>query len=415
MTKLAFVPPWYGHDIPGGAEALARRTAEELHRRGVEVEVLTTCAHGLYSDWGRDYYPEAVTQEMGVTVRRFAVRKRDRSRFDAVNLKLMQGARVTPREERAFIEEMVHSDRLYRYIADHRDDYNFLFLPYMFGTTVRGARICPERSWLIPCLHDEAYARLSIYAPVFRSVQGHLFLSRPEMALAQRLYGLNGQQLILAGAGVDTDYAGDAAAFRARSGIAGPFILYAGRKDVSKNLPLLMDYYRRYRHERERAGSPSALTLVLIGGGPLTGSPEEGILDLGRLSEREKFDAYAAATVLCQPSAHESFSLVMMEAWLAGTPSLVNAACEVTVAHCRESNGGLYFRDYAEFAACLDLIVAQPRLRERMARLGRAHVLAHYTWDTIAETYMQLLMEDGGRRTKDQYAPSPVLRPPSSV
>ncbi len=391
MTKIAFVPPWYGADIPGGAEALCRRTAEELRRRGLEVEVLTTCVRDFYSDWGHDFYREGRDEINGVPVRRFRVRQRNRARFDAVNLKLMQGTRITPAEERIFIEEMIHSERLYQFIADHGDEYLFFFLPYMFGTTVRGATIWPERSWLIPCLHDEAYARLSAYQPVFRGVQGLLFLSQPEMDLAQRLYGLNGQQLVLAGAGVDTDYAGDATAFRRRTGIDGPFILYAGRKDMGKNLPLLLDYFRRYR--QERLGRLPALNLVLIGGGPISGDLNEGIHDLGRLSERDKFDAYAAATALCQPSTHESFSLVMMEAWVAGTPSLVNAACAVTVAHCREANGGLYFRDYAEFAACLDLLLTQPGLRERLGRQGRNYVLAHYTWDIITETYLRLLSE----------------------
>lgn len=408
MTKIAFVPPWYGVDIPGGAEAHCRRTAEELRRRGLEVEVLTTCARDLYSDWGRDIHRPGVSEVNGVPVRRFPVRRRDRARFDAANLKLMHGLYVTPEEECVYMEEMIHSDELYRFIADHRDEYVFFFIPYMFGTTVRGAAICPERSWLIPCLHDEAYARLSLYPPVFRAVRGLWFLSEAEMELARRLYGLPArpdQHMVLGGGGIDTGYAGDAAAFRRRTGIEGPFVLYAGRKDASKNLPLLMDYFRRYRQEHA-----TDLALVLIGGGPLTGRRDEGIYDLGWVSDREKFDAYAAATVLCQPSLHESFSLVILESWVAGTPVLVNAACAVTVEHCRKSNGGLYFRDYEEFAVCLDLLLTQPRLRERLGRQGRTYVLAHYSWDTITETYRRLLM-DGGPKTEDRNARPSVLRP----
>jgi alcohol dehydrogenase (cytochrome c) len=37
-----------------------------------------------------------------------------------------------------------------------------------------------------------------------------------------------------------------------------------------------------------------------------------------------KYDAYAGANLLCQPSLHESFSIVLMEAWLAETPVLVD-------------------------------------------------------------------------------------------
>lgn len=392
MTKIAFVPPWYGADIPGGAEAYTRRTAEELHRRGFNVEVLTTCVRDFYADWSQNAYREGLDEVNGVPVRRFRVRRRDQAAFDAVNFKLMHGVRVTPQEERTFIEEMIHSGPLYRFIAEHRDEYVFFFVPYMFGTTVRGALICPERSWLIPCLHDESYARLSAYRPVFRAVRGLWFLSEAEMHLAQHLYGLPArpdQHMVLGGGGIDTGYAGDAAAFRRRTGIEGPFILYAGRKDAGKNLPLLLDYFRRYRQERGDRGAAPAL--VLLGSGPLSGNRDEGIVDLGWVSDREKFDAYAAATVLCQPSLYESFSLVMMESWVAGTPVLVHADCAVTVEHCRKANGGLYFHDYQEFAACLDLLLARPDLRQRLGHQGRAYVLAHYTWDTIAENYRRIV------------------------
>ncbi|MER3457420.1 MAG: hexosyltransferase, partial [Chloroflexota bacterium] len=83
-------------------------------------------------------------------------------------------------------------------------------------------------------------------------------------------------------------------------------------------------------------------------------------------------------------------SLVMIESWVAGTPVLVHADCAVTVEHCRKANGGLYFRDYEGFAACLDLLLARPDLRQRLGHQGRAYVLAHCTWDVIAETYRRI-------------------------
>ena len=41
----------------------------------------------------------------------------------------------------------------------------------------------------------------------------------------------------------------------------------------------------------------------------------------------------------------ESFSIVIMESWLCGTPILVNAHCPVTVEHCQNSQGGLFFKE----------------------------------------------------------------------
>jgi len=47
--KIAFVIPWYGPDIPGGAERACKNLAENLSLRGVDVEILTTCARDFYS------------------------------------------------------------------------------------------------------------------------------------------------------------------------------------------------------------------------------------------------------------------------------------------------------------------------------------------------------------------------------
>ena len=55
--KIAFIIPWYG-DIPGGVENECKRTVENLARRGVNVEVLTTCVKEFLSDWNTDYYKE---------------------------------------------------------------------------------------------------------------------------------------------------------------------------------------------------------------------------------------------------------------------------------------------------------------------------------------------------------------------
>jgi glycosyltransferase involved in cell wall biosynthesis len=388
MRRIAFVIPWYGPDILGGAEAEARRTAERLCQAGLPVEVLTTCVRDLRADWGLNYHRPGVVEINGVMVRRFPVRKRDRAAFDAVNWKLMHNQPVTPAEEQIFVHENVCSPALVDYIGKHQDEYIFIFIPYMFGTTYWGIAACKGKALLIPCLHDESYARMGVFRQMFTWVQRLIFLSPAEMELACSLYPWVDEVAVLIGGGVDTDFTADGEAFRHTYGVTAPFILYAGRKDHGKNVDLLVDYFRRYQAHRS-----NAVELVLIGGGalPVEVNHHAGIKDLGFVPLQEKYNAYAAATILCQPSLKESFSLVLMEAWIAGTPALVHAGCAVTREHCQRSNGGLYFADYSEFEACLDLLLSHPALRAALGANGRRYVMENYRWDIIVERYCRLL------------------------
>jgi len=385
--KIAFVPPWYGRNIPGGAEAEVRRTAEHLHSAGIAVEVLTTCVRDFHSDWSRNFHRAQVTEENSVTVRRFPVQRRKRGAFDAVNWKLMHDQPVTQEEERIYVEESVRSPALEQYIAEHADSYLYVFIPYMFGTTYWGLRACEGKALLIPCLHDEAYARMSVFRDMFQQVQKLILHVEAEQRLADSLYGLPSSRSIVLGEGVDTDWDAQADDFLEKYGLTPPFILYAGRKSQGKNVDTLIDYFQRYRRSHQREAD-----LVLIGSGTPGDSwhQDSHVHDLGFVPVEDKCNAYAAAAVLCQPSLRESFSLVIMEAWLAGTPVLVHGACDVTREHCIHSNGGLYFSSYAEFEVCLDLLLEHKNLNTKLGANGRRYVLENYSWNTITERYRRL-------------------------
>ena len=385
--KLAFVTPWYGN-IPGGAESECRRTVENLQKHGIEVEILTTCVKEFLSDWSTDFYEEGIYNLNGVSIHRFSVRKRDTARFDKINYKLMRGLEISPDEEKTFMREMVNSPGLYSYIAEHGTDYDyFLFIPYMFGTTYYGSCIYPEKSVIIPCLHDESYAYLNIYKTMFENVKGIIFHASPEKILANHLYNLNNMQTVL-GEGIDMDFVYNPDRFREKYGIKTDFILYAGRKEAGKNVPLLIDFFARYKKHRK-----NELKLVLIGSGTIE-IPSESrndIIDLGFVPLQDKYDAYAAATFLCQPSLNESFSIVIMESWLCKSPVLVHGDCAVTKDHCIKCNGGLYFNDYYEFEGCLDFYLGNPAIRKIMAENGMSYVIENFSWDKIVEKYIEFL------------------------
>ncbi|NCC50396.1 MAG: glycosyltransferase, partial [Spartobacteria bacterium] len=91
------------------------------------------------------------------------------------------------------------------------------------------------------------------------------------------------------------------------------------------------------------------------------------------------------AAVFCHPSTNESFGIVLLEAWLAGTPALVHARGEVLSWHCRQSGGGLWFRSYPDFEEELRLLLENRALRDELGRAGQAYVRAMYAWEQVEE------------------------------
>ena len=385
--RIGFVIPWFAMNISGGAETELRGLVTHFHAAGMDLEVLTTCVQQFNSDWNVDYYKEGLSVEEGIPIRRFPVRQRDTAAFDAVNIRLMNNDMpLTDELEHTFIKECVNSPALYRYMKEHASEYDlYVFIPYMFGTTYYGVKACPRKSVLIPCLHEESYAHMRVFERCFRHLAGMIFLSEPEGELSERLYDLSRVDARVLGAGVDDIPEADEARFREKYKLEEPFVLYAGRKDAGKNVDVLVNYFAEYRRRHT-----TDLKLVLIGGGKVAipSAQKEFILDLGFLPVQDKYDAYRAASVFCNPSPHESFSIVIMESWLAGRPVLVSDDCAVTKNFVKKAMGGLYFQNYHEFEGALQYLLDHPVTAAQMGENGKEFVKANFSWDVIVKKYM---------------------------
>lgn len=385
--KIGFVTPWFGWDIPGGAESELREVVIHLHEVGQPVEIITTCVEKFTSDWNVDYYKPGVVNEKGINIRRFKVRKRDTKAFDEVNYKLINNIALTESEELTFINEMINSPDMYKYIEQNKDEYAaFVYIPYMFGTTYFGVKAAPEKAVLIPCFHDEAYFYMNIFKEMYSKVAGIIYNAAPEKTLTEANYNLNSDvKQIVMGIGMNTSQEGDAKRFREKYGINEEFILYAGRKDVGKNVDTLLKYFNEYKKRNH-----NEMQLVLIGGGEMEIPSEckNDVHDLGFVDIQDKYDAYAAATLLCQPSHNESFSLVIMESWLAKRPVLVSEECAVTTNFAKESNGGLWFKDYYDFEGTINFYLNNVQEAKQVGENGRKYVMDNFSWDVIVKKYL---------------------------
>ncbi len=140
--KVAFVCPRYGIDAAGGAAIHTEWLAQHVKDAGLAVEVLTTCAKDHFG-W-ENYYPPGEKEIKGIVVRRFKVDERDTAKFLKIQNMIMARVKVSYEDQLAWAKESVNSKSMYSYIRRHRNDYDyFVFIPYMFGTTINGSKVCP--------------------------------------------------------------------------------------------------------------------------------------------------------------------------------------------------------------------------------------------------------------------------------
>jgi glycosyltransferase involved in cell wall biosynthesis len=382
---LAIVVQRYGPDVTGGSESLARAVAERLAGE-YQVTVLTTCARD-YVTW-RNERPAGTERIGSVDVKRFLVEEeRDLDAFNRFS-ETLYGRPHSREEELDWLRRQgPYVPALVRELEASRDRFHaVMFFTYLYYPTFWGLKAAPERSVLVPTTHDEPPLRFEIYREMFGLPRALAFLTAPEEALVRSRFPLEGRPARVAGVGVETRPSPDVPAFRARHAVAGRYLLYAGRIDAGKGCAEMLDFYARYC-----AQDPQAPELLLIGNLAMPAPTLPGVRYLGHVSESEKAAALAGAEVIVCPSAYESLSIVLLEAFALGVPALANARSPVLQDHCRRANGGLYYGSADEFVEALGLILHDEALRRAMGENGRRYVRENYRWDVVLARYRELI------------------------
>lgn len=385
---IAFVTPRYGHDVLGGAERGAQAWAEQLVAHGFRVEVLTTNAVDLAS-WQTAQLPATEVMN-GVLVRRFVADPIHPSGFHEIQIKAAHGKKITRRDEEHFMVHNLRSRALEDYIARHREDYAaFIFTPYLFGTSYYGAQQAGDRAFHIPCLHDEPAARFTIFREMLEEARGIFFNTPAEEQLARKKLQVANPFTAVLGYGFpDQPLHGDPDRFRKRTGIDTPFLLYSGRLETAKKVPLLIEWFVAYKRDRPE----SSLILALAGQGDIALPDRADIVKLGMIVDRQELaDVYAASLALCQLSLNESFSIVMMEAWQQRRPVIVHADCAVTREHVERSGGGYACHDAASFITAIDTLLEHPEVATMLGERGYTYVQNHFTWSILIDNFVNTL------------------------
>ncbi len=380
--KIAFVTPRYGTEIMGGAESAVRRLAEHLRTEtGWETEVHTTCALDPHT-WANDL-EEGTSHLHGVTVHRHASAQGRLPDFYGLDGLLRLAPQLTTRAqaERWVDYNGPVSPQLVEAVCASDADVVAL-TPYLYHPTVATIGRVPMPAVFHPAAHDEP----ALYFPVFRGTFGDAdafcYYTAAERALVERMYPVADRPQIVLGLGVgESEGTG-----RPGGELVGlgdrPYVVSVGRVDEHKGSKMLAAYFATYK---ERHPGPLALVLVGPVSSELPAHPD--IVVTGAVEEADKWDIVRDALVAVSPSALESFSLVVIEAWVDRVPVLVNGSCGPTREHCERSGGGLWFSSYPEFDAVLERLLADDALRAELGGRGRAYVDGHFRWPVLVRRY----------------------------
>lgn len=378
--KVAYVVPRYGHEVMGGAEGGVRMLAERLvSDLGWEAEVLTSCAVDPRT-WADEYEP-GTTVEDGVTVHRFrSVAGRDPG-FDRFSRSIFTVPHRVPRHDQdRWVDLQGPLNPALVGAIPSSDADVVAFSPYLFHPTVRGLPLAGDRAILHSAAHDELPIRLPIYRSIFTGARGLVYYTASERRLVEERFPVAATPQLVLGLGVDEPVRGGA------SPVDGPYLLYVGRVDEGKGTRTLAEFFAAYKSR-----CPGPLRLVIAGRVLDAPPPHPDIVVLGEIDDATKWALYEHATIFVNPSAYESFSIVLMEAWELGLPAIVNGRCEVTREHCERSGGGLWFDGYARFEAVLDRLTRDAEVRAALGTAGRAYVDTHYRWPALLERYRAFL------------------------
>jgi glycosyltransferase involved in cell wall biosynthesis len=172
-----------------------------------------------------------------------------------------------------------------------------------------------------PFAHPPLWGVDLVSQDAYRSADLLAGLHRTELAAYEEL-GLRSEKLRVLGAGTNDRRSIHGRELRQAYDLRGPVLLFVGHRGPHKGLPLLQ------AAADAAAADISDLTLVVVGPSygreTTSGTRLVRELDLGVTTDAELDAWLTAADVLCLPSEHETFGMVVAEAWSAGTATLVS-------------------------------------------------------------------------------------------
>ncbi len=385
--KIAVVVQRYGTEINGGAEYHARLVAEHLNRY-FPVEVFTSTALD-YITW-KHHFNTCREDINGISVNRYRVQKeRTPKIFGAIQEKVfndehsLQDELFWLEEEGPLLSSMLHD------LEKREKDFRFMiFFSYRYWHSFYGIKKFSSKSILVPTAEHDPTIYLYIFKELFHLPEAIIYNSKEEKDLINRVS--SNFQVLSDIVGIGCEIPEDICPERARQKYQFhfPFIIYIGRLDENKGVLQLCNFFIRYKKE-----TADPLKLVLVGQKFISLPQHPDLIELGFVSEKDKFDLLAASELLIIPSQFESLSMVTLEAWALGKAVIANGKTEVLKGQCQRSNGGLWYSDYEQFLEIMKLVRQNKKIAEQLGKNGRKYFHDNYRWEIIENKFLNIFNE----------------------
>ncbi len=392
-VKVAFVIQRYGNEVVGGAESLAKQLAERFAKYlGWDIEVLTTTAVD-YMSWANEY-PESTTTINGVKVRRFNSFCERSKLFGLIHRFAL---RYWPSfNRRPFLKAMTLClewiwllaqgpvcPKLISYLKKNVNEYDQIFyFTYLYYPTLWGYKETLPKGVVITTAHDELPFHFHLVRRMLNNVPHIITLNPEETALVRTKLSSHLSKVQLAGLGIDIPEAKIKTVTNNHNEIEKN-ALYLGRISAGKGVATLIEWMQQgFTNIKLRLAGKVESDLTL---------PSNSQIDYrGFVSEEDKASLIDDASVLINPSAHESLSLIVLEAMARKRPVLVNGNCAVLDHYAKETKTVFSYKDQQSFADTLGQILStdwdsEEKKSDLMA--SAEWVKKHYSWPAVFAAY----------------------------
>lgn len=384
MAKILIITARFLEHASGGAEKLAYDYASILSESN-DVTVCTSSAKD-YVSW-KNEFPKGETKENSIRILRFPVTQtRKMSKMNQILSQCLEkGDSASDKDQWEFLKEQgPYCPDLINYVTEEQNSYDIaILIGYLYYPVVASIPKLKIPFVIVPTFHDEPPFRLPMYRKTYSHQYVYSFNAPEEMSVYEAYTKQKASSYFLIGT-----YINDSFVNAELSNQNSNQLITIGRIEPAKGYPELFEYFQNWKLFSNRKD----ITIKSLGSVSSMEVPTDPLITFtGYVSEEEKISEIQKSFLLLNPSAFESFSISIMEAWIQKKVVLVNAKSSVMRGHCLRSQGGLYYSDSLSFQRTLDFLLENRDIATRLGQNGREYVLANFSKEVIRKKLNQMV------------------------